>query len=97
MNFRKMLDYLIQYAIIQYAKADRPQELREMVQRLVDDERARRKRTAARLWIMRGQHRDLLAIHVSIVDVSSHGGTQFSEIKKRETQERRQAVEDARK
>lgn len=48
MNFRKMLECLALYA-----KSDRAPELREAVQRLVDDEAARRKRTAARLWEMR--------------------------------------------
>jgi hypothetical protein len=48
MNFRKMLECLVSYA-----KSDRAPELREAVQRLVDNEVARRKRTAARLWEMR--------------------------------------------
>lgn len=43
MNFRKMLD-----SLVAYAKSDRAPEMREAIQRLVDDERARRKRTAAR-------------------------------------------------
>lgn len=44
MNFRKMLE-----CMAAYAKSDRAPELREAVRRLVDDEVARRKRTAARL------------------------------------------------
>jgi hypothetical protein len=48
MNFRKMLE-----CMAAYAKSDRAPELREAVQLLVDDEVARRKRTAARLWEMR--------------------------------------------
>lgn len=50
MNFKKMLE-----ALASYVKSDRAPELREVVQKLVDDERARRHRTAARLRTMRRQ------------------------------------------
>lgn len=53
MNFRKMLECLVSYA-----KSDRAPELREAVQRLVNNEAARRKRTAARLWVLRTQLRE---------------------------------------
>lgn len=48
MNYRKMLE-----ALASYAKSGRAPELREFVQKLVDEEKARRKRTAARLQAMR--------------------------------------------
>lgn len=53
MNFRKMLE-----CMAAYAKSDRAPELREAVQLLVDDEVARRKRTAARLRWHRKHARD---------------------------------------
>lgn len=92
MNFRKMLE-----ALVFYAKSDRAPELRETVQRLVNDEQARRRRTAVRLWMMREQHRNLLAKYVSIADVYTDGcGTPFPEIQRMDTEERRKAVQETR-
>ncbi len=51
-SFRTLLEILVQYE-----KAARSPELREAVKSLADLEMARRKRTAARLWVMRGQLR----------------------------------------
>ena len=63
MNFRKMLEYLASYA-----KSDRAPELREAVQLLVDDEAARRKRTAARLRWHRKHARDCDPLFVYELD-----------------------------
>lgn len=63
MNFRKMLECLVSYA-----KSDRAPELREAVQRLVDNEAARRKRTAARLRWHRKHASDLDHFFVDELD-----------------------------
>lgn len=56
-----------------------------------------RQRTAARLWTMRKQQRHLMAKYVSIADVYTDGnGTPFSELQRKDMEERRQAVQEVR-
>lgn len=83
--------------LISYSRSQRDPELTHAIGHLVNQEKSARSRTAERFWAMREQHRNLVAKYVSMVDVHTNGGgPSADDLLKKDTQDRREAVQRVR-